>query len=216
MPMTNLFDKARVTGFIEPGENAGWLIDTITAEEDANLPGFGSIIRTGRGSVKPGETYTRLFRKVRQGTRNPGRLIVMSDTPDEMRDLFPVLTTARGRVLVNGLGLGCVIRGLLTNDDIEHIDVVEISPDLIELIGPYYDDPRVTIHEGDAATFEWPKGTRWNYAWHDVWDELTTDNLNESSNGLARPCSYERLHRKYGGRVDLQASWGWDYLRRQR
>jgi hypothetical protein len=203
--------EATVSGFIEPAENDRWAIEVVTPGDEANLAGLGSIVRTGRGAVPPGEPITQLFRKHERG----GRTLVMSDTPDEMRDLYPILTHARGRILINGLGLGCAVKALLSIPEVDHIDVVEISPELIELVGPYYDDPRVTIHEGDAVTFEFPAGTRWDAVWHDVWDVLTTDNLNEG-NPHAHPCSYEKLHRRYGGRCGWQGSWGWDFLQRQR
>lgn len=203
-------DAARAT-MIEAGENAGWKIDKAEAPEDGRAFGFGTIIRTGRGSLNPGDTYTRLLRKYPNG----GTSLVMSDTPDEIRDLMSILHRGKGRVLVNGLGLGCVLRGLLAKDQVEHIDVVEISADLIELIGPYFAGERVTIHQGDAFDFTWPKGTRWDCVWHDVWDDLSIDNLNEY-HGRAQPGSYEKLHRRYGRRCDWQGSWGWDFLQSRR
>lgn len=141
--------------------------------------------------------------------------LVMSDTPDEIRDLSPILSRGKGRVLVNGLGLGCVLRGLLAKEEVEHIDVLEVSPELIELMGPYFaDDDRVTIHEGDCFTFRWPAGTRWDCVWHDVWDDLCMENLTEG--GQPQPGSYEKLHRKYGRRCDWQGSWGYDFLASRR
>lgn len=193
---------------IEPAENAGWKIDKTEPPKNGLAFSLGSVFSGGgRGVLKPGETITRLLRKYPQG----GTGLVMSDTPDEIRDLSSILHRGRGRVLVNGLGLGCVLRGLLAKENVEHIDVVEISADLIKLIGPYFDDERVTIHEGDAFTFTWPKGTRWDCVWHDVWDDLSADNLNEY-HGRAQPGSYEKLHRRYGRRCDWQGSWGWDFL----
>lgn len=97
---------------------------------------------------------------------------VMEDTLIELRRHLPIALHASGRVLVTGLGLGCVVRGLLLNPRVEHIDVVEIDPTILARIGPSLEgNARVTLHLGDALTFSWPKGTRWNYAWHDVWCE---------------------------------------------
>lgn len=202
----NTFDAARATE-IQVAENDGWKIDKIDAPESGLAFSLGSTYRNGRGVLKPGDVYTRLLRRYPSG----GTSLVMSDTPDEIRDLAPILHRGRGRVVVNGLGIGCVLRGLLAKDTVEHIDVVEISADLIELIGPYFENERVTIHQGDAFTFTWPKGTRWDCAWHDVWDDLSTDNLNEH-HGRAQPGSYEKLHRRYGRRCDWQGSWGWEFL----
>lgn len=137
----------------------------------------------------------------------------MSDTPAEMRDLAPLFwQPPSGRILVNGLGLGCVIHGLLASKEVTSIDVVEIDPDVIELVGSQIKDPRLTIHEGDAFTIQWPVGMRWNYIWHDVWDELCTDNLNGED---VHPGTYATLHRRYGRRCDWQGSWGYDFLKYQ-
>lgn len=206
----SMFDAAKATE-VKAAENEHWRIDKADAPGDGMAFGAGHVIRTGRGSLEPGATYTRLIRK---NTAGRGGTLVMSDTPDEIRDCAPIFYEARGRVLVNGLGLGCVLRGLLANEDVEHIDVVEVSRPLINLMGPYFaGDDRVTIHKGDAFEFVWPTGTRWHSVWHDVWDDLCTDNLNERG-GNAKPGSYERLHRKYGRRCVWQGSWGWDYLKR--
>lgn len=97
---------------------------------------------------------------------------VMSDDPKELRKHFPILMQAKGRVLVSGLGLGCIVRGLHALPQVEHIDVVEIDTDILAMIIPTLPlCSRIHIHCGDALTFPWPAGTRWDYAWHDVWSE---------------------------------------------
>lgn len=97
---------------------------------------------------------------------------VMSDDPKELRKHLPVVLAASGRVLVTGLGLGCVLRGLLARPQVEHVDVVEISEDVLAMVSATVaDESRVTIHHGDALSIRWPAGTRWDYAWHDVWGE---------------------------------------------
>jgi hypothetical protein len=102
------------------------------------------------------------------------------------------------RVLIHGLGLGMVLNAALMQPHVEHVDVVELSEDVIKLVGPAYEsDPRVTIHHGDAFTYRFPPGTRWDIAWHDIWPTINSDNLPEM----------EKLHRRYGGRVGWQDSW---------
>jgi hypothetical protein len=97
---------------------------------------------------------------------------VMSDDPKELRKHLPVVLEARGRVLVTGLGLGCVVRGLLARPQVEHVDVVEVDAGVLEMVGPSFaGDPRVALHHADAITMAWPAGTRWDYAWHDVWGD---------------------------------------------
>src|SRR5271154_6313451 len=54
--------------------------------------------------------------------------IVMEDSRTELCRHLPIWWRARGHVLVTGLGLGCVARGLLANPAVEHVTVVEIDP----------------------------------------------------------------------------------------
>jgi hypothetical protein len=131
--------------------------------------GEGDMIRQIRdifsGRAVPPGTYTKLLRN--------GRLW-MSDTPAEWYDNFEAFYRMQrhgGRVLVNGLGLGMIVKAALTLPNVEHIDVVEIDEDVINLVGPTYDDPRVTIHHADAyeQMKRWPRGSKWSVAWHDIW-----------------------------------------------
>ena len=123
---------------------------------------------------------------------------VMADYDSELRKHLPVIVHARGRVLVTGLGLGCVVRGLLTKPEIEHIDVIEKSNDVIKLVAASFDDPRVTIHCGDALRIVFPRGTKWDYAWHDIWiedDFVATQHL------------HGKLIVRYHQRVRWQSAW---------
>lgn len=135
-----------------------------------------------------------------------GGQLVMSNTPAERNDYRWFVHKATGNVLVNGLGLGCVVRELLTKPDIERVTVIEKSADVIALVGPYITDPRLTIIEADA--FEWKpsRGERYNAVWHDIWNDICADNLPEM----------HTLHRKYGRRTDYQESWCRDACKRGR
>lgn len=136
----------------------------------------------------------------------------MSDTPAEKKDHVPALQMMRlqhaKRVLINGLGIGMVLKAALSFDFIEHIDVIEIDQRIIDVIGPHYNDPRVTIHHADAyeQMRRWPTGARWDVAWHDIWRQIDIDNLPHM----------ERLHRSYGHRVGWQGSWSKELLIRMR
>lgn len=104
--------------------------------------------------------------------------VVMEDSAPELRRHLPIWMCARGRVLITGLGLGCVIRGLLANPRVSHIDVVEIDPDIIRVLGKEFrKSPRVKIHQGDALTIEFPAYKKWDYAWHDIWHEQGNSKL---------------------------------------
>lgn len=152
----------------------------------------------GHGRGVPAGWYTGLY-------RNGG--LWMSDTPDEMADHFYVrreIAKRGGRVLIMGLGIGMLVKDALAMDNVEHVDVVEIDPDVIALVGPTYAGPRCTIHEADAFAVKWPVGTRWTVAWHDVWEHISGDNVEEMA----------KLKRSYGRRADWQACWAEDECRR--
>ena len=94
----------------------------------------------------------------------------MEDSAFELRKHLPIWMAARGRVLVTGLGLGCVVRGLLAKPEVEQIDVVEIDDDILRVVGPEFaKDPRVTLHHGDALEID--LAGRFDFAWHDLWTE---------------------------------------------
>lgn len=205
-------DKRLVT--VPEGCIGDWSVDRFVIERDT--PRVFRYALKGRG-IRPG-TYTRLsYRKN----------VIMSDTPAEQRDhvgVFWAIEREGGRILINGLGLGMTIKAALDCEAVEHIDVVELAADVIGLVGSHYlgfdplerdptamppytsDDRRLTIHHGDAYTIQWPPHTHWNVAWHDIWADLNTGNLEEMA----------RLHRRYGRRVDWQGSWGKELLQRQR
>jgi 16S rRNA A1518/A1519 N6-dimethyltransferase RsmA/KsgA/DIM1 with predicted DNA glycosylase/AP lyase activity len=60
---------------------------------------------------------------------------------------------------------------LLTRDQVDHIDVIELDRKIVDRIGPEFaGNDRVTLHHADALTFPL-NGQRWDFAWHDLWDE---------------------------------------------
>lgn len=147
---------------------------------------FHDMLR-GRG-VPVGETFTRLMRD---------RTVVMSDTPAEMRDHYGPAINARGSCLINGLGLGMVLGAVLRKPDVTDVTVVELERDVLDLVAPSYDDPRVTFVHADALTYKPPSGKRFQMVWHDIWDYICADNLPQM----------HTLHRRYGRRAEWQGSW---------
>lgn len=146
-----------------------------------------------QGRDVPEGTYTRL-------THN--REVVMSDTPSEIQDHMQVIRHIEllgGYILVNGLGLGVVLKAALASPKVKHVEVVEISEDVIRLVSPTYQaDPRLTIHHADAFTWKPPRDIAWTVVWHDIWSDICTDNLAEMA----------KLHRRYASKVaGWQGSW---------
>jgi hypothetical protein len=140
--------------------------------------------------------------------------VMMSDTPDEANDHAEAIAVAwlwGGRILIHGLGLGCYLNTVLASAHVEHVDVVEISQDVIDLTAPYFqgyvDEGRLTIHHDNALTKKWPVGSFWDVVWHDVWKYIAAYNLtdpSEAENGV----TYATMHRKFAGRCHWQGSWG--------
>lgn len=141
-----------------------------------------------RGRYVPGGTYCRL--------RIDGQL-VMTDTPAEMDDHREAVSRANGSCLINGLGIGMVLKNILLKEEVTDVTVVEINQDLIDLVGPHYKDDRVKILCYDAYEYKPEKGKRYGMVWHDIWENICEDNLE----------GMKRLHRKYGRYCDWQGSW---------
>lgn len=189
------FDDFRVTGFIQPGEQGVARVQVDTVD------GFGALRAAIKyEDVREGDEVTRLL--VNNG-------LVMSDTRDEYRDHAFLGIEAKGRVLLHGLGLGCALKLVLAKDEVEHVDVVEIEQDVIDLIGPYFtDDPRVNLIHADAfeQAKRWPRGTKWDAVWHDVWASKSVDDLAE----------HARLLRSFARRAGWQGAWAHEELQRLR
>lgn len=159
------------------------------------------IVREGVERDPGWGTFTKLSQRTPEGW-----VLWMSDTRAEIQEHGPLFDTLwwhdrdnprSQRLLVNGLGLGMAVHGALTFKGVEHIDVVEIDAELAEFMRPNFDPERVTIHVGNALEMTWPRGTTWDFAWHDIWPHITDNNLPEMA----------KLHRMYGHRVRWQDSW---------
>lgn len=126
--------------------------------------------RHGQDVMCPAGIYTYLWHITDEGLKSgvPGE-IVMEDTPFEIETHLNFMLRAQGNVLITGLGLGCVARGLLCNPYVSHITCIEKSEDVLKLVQPYMPRERLTIIHADAL--EWTKQNTeiFDYAWHDLW-----------------------------------------------
>lgn len=187
----------RFLSSVPEGSSGPWKVERFEIPLDlTNL----RMMRDGRGCF-PG-TYTRLVHQTRG--------IVMSDTTAEAADHIEPYQRATGRCLIHGLGLGCFLGMILAKPEVTEVDVVEIDDDVIKLVAPHfyqqYPHSRLRIHHGDARTMKWPRGSRWEMVWHDIWDNICADNLPEM----------QALHRSFGRRCNWQGSWAREWLRRDR
>ena len=183
---------------IPDGESNEWKVETFhVSDEDAEAFNMTQLFQgTYSRTILPG-TYKRL-------TRN--NVTIMSNTRAEINDHIHFIRKAKkgGDILINGLGLGVALKEILESKKVKSITVIEKSKDVIKLIKPSFShDQRVTIHWADA--FEWkpPKGKKYDVVWHDIWDELCSDNLPEMV----------KLHRKYGHKTKWQGSWSKEIIK---
>lgn len=194
----SIWDDFKVA--VPEGTLDGVSVERFTLDQEAS--GWTYLREGGRGI--PAGTYTRLV---------VDNQTWMSDTPAEILDHWPAIDQIRKpttkRVLINGLGLGMIVKHALSQPHVEHVDVVEIDKRVIELAGPTYtSDDRVHVHRADAfdQSVEWPRHSHWDVVWHDIWRDLDVDNLPHMA----------RLGRSYGGRSTWQGAWGKEILRQQR
>lgn len=154
-------EAARVPFSVQaPQEQGMWQLLRFFPETDADKSAIGF------------DHQTRLCRWTIATLHQRHGEIVMEDSRSELSKHLPIWMAARGRVLKTGLGLGCVVRGLLANPDVDLVTVIEIDEAVIEMIGPeFVDNPRVEIIHADALEWEPGVGDHWDFAWHDIWTD---------------------------------------------
>ena len=220
------YEKYKVD--VPVGECGDWTVERFTFDRRAaDMERTRAMFTfSGGGRGVPEGTYTSLKRR---------GYLVMSDTPDEIRDhLGPihevVHAVKRGEkptCLVHGLGLGMVAKAML-DEGAAKVTIVEQSSDVIDLVGKHllhalggseevfegyeangsrsWATDRLSIINDDALTWQPLKGAKWDVLWHDIWDDLCTDNLPEM----------KILHRRFGRRSRWQGSWGRELCERAR
>lgn len=190
---------------VPDGERGDYLIDRVEVHDWTGLANLRHI-RDGMPELCVTDgTYVRLLHK--------GRGLIMSNTQMEYRTSIGFVTEARGHALISGLGLGMLLRPLLARHEVHQITVVEIAQEVIELVGPSYRDligaGRVRIVNAD--TFKWKPdaGTKFDCAFHDIWNDIGTKNLAEMT----------KLRRHYRSAMKpgaFQQCWAENLCRRMR
>lgn len=159
------------TSTVPCGQRGDWALEEFTISEREAAFSNLSCLHAGRSlfRVRPGR-YKRLVHR--------SRGVVMSNTPMEVTTNYEALNQAKGHVLINGLGMGMLLEAVLSKPEVENVRVIEVDPDVIALVGPHFShDPRVTIVQADALVYKPEKGARFDFVWHDIWDDICADNL---------------------------------------
>jgi hypothetical protein len=192
--VATIIERMRAT-FIPEGSAGLWRVERLQITPVT----CDMIKRVEKREAVPGPLC--LLRRYTDSTLYTGGEVVMDDSPHELKKHLNFVLRARGRVLVTGLGLGCVVRGLLARPAVQHVDVVERSQDVIDLVGPYMPaSRRLAIHHADAFEFLRNPASDWDCAWHDIW---TDTDAGEPSLQLAHALLQLQLH----GRVRWQGAW---------
>jgi hypothetical protein len=145
---------------------------------------------------RPG-TYTSLRRGPEQ---------FMTDLYDEwwtQRDGIAEALARGGDVVITGLGIGMVAEAILrpAHSRVNHVTIVELSPDVIALVAPYLQSRypgRIDVVEASALTWEPPAGKRFTVAWHDIWP---------NPHGPEVRGDMELLEQRYGRFCDWVGFW---------
>lgn len=183
---------------IPEGVSGPWKVEKFQVKADMQAM---RLFFDGRG-VPPGQ-YTRLSSK-----ENPAW---MTDTPAEFNDaggfIFRAGNIKDCNVLISGLGLGMVVKALLRKDTIKSITVIELEADVIKLVAPHYPDPRLRVINADA--WEWEPDMKFDIAWHDIWGDISSDDLPEMA-------AMKRRYQRHMTGPGMQECWGQEILRRDR
>lgn len=171
---------------VPEGQVGDYKIERFSVSEDqakfANL----------RGRYIKADKYTGLYQR---------NNIWMSDTPAEIGDHIGFCRRASGDVLVTGLGLGMSVSVLMRLAEVKSVTVIEKSQEVIELVGNHLQESlfgsKLRIVNADAYEYKPAKDERYDCAWHDIWMDLCTDNLEEIT----------KLKRKWCRKVGMQEAW---------
>jgi len=155
-----------------------------------------SSMRRGDGYCPEGK-YARLL---------VGGRLMMSDTRMEHMTNYNFVRNARGNVLVAGLGLGMILHPILDKESVTSVTVIEKYADVIVLVGPTVQHPKLNIINADIYEWKPAKGTKYDCVYFDIWSEQSTDTLEDM----------KKLHLRFRS---FKASDGWieswrrDYLK---
>jgi hypothetical protein len=176
-----------VAEIVPPGEKGVARIEHM--EVDKNDFAWRMAALRGDDPPQPGR-YARLF---------IGRDLMMSDTQMEQRSNRDLIRRATGKVMIAGLGIGMVLPPLLAKEDVESVLVIEKYQEVIDLVHPHHQHPKLTVMQADILEFRPPKEWRFDTIYFDIWPDITTDNLKDIA----------LLHRRWATRRNRENPRAW-------
>ena len=108
-----------------------------------------------------------------------GGQVMMSDSTNEERSNRTAVWKAQGDMLIAGLGLGMILHPILANPKVTSVTVIEKYQDVIDLILPTIESPKLTVICADIMDWKPAKGTRFDCIYFDIWADICTDNLKQ-------------------------------------
>ena len=127
----------------------------------------GNIGEIHKEKVQIGKEYLFLSHKGLQKT-------MMSNHESETITNQKFIDSAKGDILIFGLGLGLIVFPLLKEIGINRITIVELDKGLIEMVSPIirFQDPlrKVKIINGDC--FSWETQEKFDTIYFDIWETI--------------------------------------------
>jgi hypothetical protein len=148
--------------------------------------------------VPPG-SYTFLIRWTTATLHTHGDT-VMHDCPHELNSHLNFVLRAHGHVLVTGLGLGCVARGLLANPRVRFVTVIEMSKSVLRMVYPHMPTKRIQILRSDATRWVKQNRRKFDCAYHDLWSD-------PDAGDPKLQLMHSRMMSHLGMRAPVQGAW---------
>lgn len=186
-----------------PGTSGDWLLERFEVRE-APAPSDASPDTPDCALPRVG-TFSRLKR---------GDTVFMTDLYDEWFTQKIAIDQAcrlGGHVLISGLGLGVIVESIFRApaSPVERITLLELSPDVIQLIAPHLLERyagRLDIIQADVFTWKPPEGARYSVVWHDIWPNPQAPEVVPEMDDL------ERRYRPYcQWHGSWPQEWSWVY-----
>jgi hypothetical protein len=118
----------------------------------------------GQPLTKP--QYTRLF---------VGGQLFMTDAEFELETNELFVSKAKGDVLIAGLGIGLILAPVISKDTVKSVTVIENNLDVINLVYPQYDSPKLGIVNQDIFFFKPARGQKFDTIYFDIWPNICSD-----------------------------------------